>query len=50
MKLSLLIFICFLKCFGLRSQDTLAFYPSGKWVKTEYYNFRPSKDDLSDEQ
>jgi hypothetical protein len=50
MKLSLLIFIFFLKYFGLRSQDTLSFSPSSKWVITEFYIYKPAKDDLSDEQ
>jgi hypothetical protein len=50
MKLNLLIFIFFLKCFDLKSQDSLAFPSSRKWVKTEFYVYEPAEDDLSDEK
>jgi len=34
----------------LKSQDTFAFSPSSKWIKTEYYIYKPAKNDLSEEQ
>lgn len=42
--------ILFLTCFDLISQDSLTFAIPGKWIKTEFYIFTPSKDDLTEEK